>query len=480
MSEKNIKARVIHKHDTQANWNLATNFTPRQGEIIVYDVDATHSYERFKIGDGVTNVTSLPFVTSIGISGASVGQIIKVKEVDDLGRPTAWEVADQVQSDWDQNSSSQPDYIKNRTHKREEVLVSSSTLIGTPSTIVTVAGATVKIFTVDSKTGEMPNGISVYCSICENPPILLTKISIPDYVIDEHSTYGYGDPSVFSSDAFEVGSLLHDNGLDIGVGYASSDPNEWTIRVSSDSKYFNYEVLTLEFGTLETVYTPLDENYIPMTVPRVASASAGDILRVKTVDENSVPTGWEVAEQVQPDWTQNDTSKPDYIKNKPAEYGKTAYEIACQNGFSGTESEWLASLVGPSGATGATGKSAFVRFAYTNTGKDMTEKWNEGQSYIGFSTALQAPTDPAEYEWCQFVTPYTPSGWTSDQISLLEIILNNIAYIDTTTGQTAAVNLIESLRNRAITDDITQSGSVLTIRALTNTPAQNGSVLSIT
>lgn len=114
MAEKNINARIIHKHDTEANWNLATNFTPKQGEIIVYDVDATHAYERFKIGDGVTNVTSLPFVTSIGISGASVGQIIKVKEVDDLGRPTAWEVADQAQSDWTQNDASKPDYIKNK------------------------------------------------------------------------------------------------------------------------------------------------------------------------------------------------------------------------------------------------------------------------------------------------------------------------------------------------------------------------------
>lgn len=482
MSEKNIKARVIHKHDTEANWSLATNFTPKQGEIIVYDVDATYTYERFKIGDGVTNVNSLPFVTSIGISGASVGQIIKVKEVDDLGRPTAWEVSDQVQSDWDQNSSSQPDYIKNRTHKREEVVVSSFTLSALSGTTTTInTGSTVKTFTVDSKTGEMPNGTSVYCSISGDPPILLPQISIPSYVIDDTSSTGYGDPSVFDSDAYvSNNSSVHDNGLDIGVGRVYSSPNEWTIRVSSDSKYFNYDALTLEFGTLETVYTPLDENYIPMTVPRVASASAGDILRVKTVDENSVPTGWEVAKQVQPDWTQNDTSKPDYIKNKPAEYGKTAYEIACQNGFSGTESEWLASLVGPSGATGATGNSAFVRFAYSNTGQDMTEKWNEGQSYIGFSTALQAPTDPAEYEWCQFVTPYTPSGWTSDQISLLEVILNNIAYIDTTTGQTAAVNLIESLRNRAITDDITQSGSVLTIRALANTPTQSGSVLSIT
>ena len=114
MAEKNINARIIHKHDTEANWNLATNFTPKQGEIVVYDVDDTYTYERFKIGDGVTTVTSLPFVTSIGISGASAGQIIKVKEVDDLGRPTAWEVANQVQPDWTQNDASKPDYIKNK------------------------------------------------------------------------------------------------------------------------------------------------------------------------------------------------------------------------------------------------------------------------------------------------------------------------------------------------------------------------------
>ena len=75
---------------------------------------------------------------------------------------------------------------------------------------------------------------------------------------------------------------------------------------------------------------------------------------------------------------------------------------------------------------------------------------------------------------------FLKSGWTSEQISLLEIILNNIAYIDTTTGQTAAVNLIKSLRNVEITDNITQSGSVLTITALANTPTQSGSVLSIT
>lgn len=36
-------------------------------------------------------------------------------------------------------------------------------------------------------------------------------------------------------------------------------------------------------------------------------------------------------------------------------YGKSAYEVAVDNGFVGTEAAWLASLVGPTGATGAKG-----------------------------------------------------------------------------------------------------------------------------
>lgn len=62
MAEKNIKSRIIHKHDTDANWQLAVNFIPKQGEIIVYDIDENYAYERIKIGDGEKNVNALPFV----------------------------------------------------------------------------------------------------------------------------------------------------------------------------------------------------------------------------------------------------------------------------------------------------------------------------------------------------------------------------------------------------------------------------------
>ena len=68
MTEKNIKSRIIHKHDIEAHWLLAENFVPKQGEIIVYDIDENYNYERFKIGDGVANVSDLPFVSDIILS----------------------------------------------------------------------------------------------------------------------------------------------------------------------------------------------------------------------------------------------------------------------------------------------------------------------------------------------------------------------------------------------------------------------------
>lgn len=63
MAEKNFNTRIVHKHDTEENWNKATNFIPKQGEIIVYDPDTNCRYSRMKIGDGIRNVSDLPFAT---------------------------------------------------------------------------------------------------------------------------------------------------------------------------------------------------------------------------------------------------------------------------------------------------------------------------------------------------------------------------------------------------------------------------------
>lgn len=68
MSEKLLKTRIIHKHDTEERWNNKGNFIPKQGEIIVYDRDEQYSYERMKIGDGITSISELPFVTHLSQS----------------------------------------------------------------------------------------------------------------------------------------------------------------------------------------------------------------------------------------------------------------------------------------------------------------------------------------------------------------------------------------------------------------------------
>ena len=60
--QKQINARLIQKNGLESEWNLATNFIPMKGEIIVYNPDDNYNYARFKIGDGITLVNDLPFL----------------------------------------------------------------------------------------------------------------------------------------------------------------------------------------------------------------------------------------------------------------------------------------------------------------------------------------------------------------------------------------------------------------------------------
>lgn len=65
-TEKTLNSRIINKHDTEFNWLKATGFRPKAGELIVYDIDDTHDYERLKIGNGGDNVKDLPFLLEGG------------------------------------------------------------------------------------------------------------------------------------------------------------------------------------------------------------------------------------------------------------------------------------------------------------------------------------------------------------------------------------------------------------------------------
>ena len=73
MAEKTLNTRIINKHAVEADWIKATNFIPKQGELIVYDRDSNYSYERFKIGDGTTVVSNLPFTNDLTNLGIYIG-----------------------------------------------------------------------------------------------------------------------------------------------------------------------------------------------------------------------------------------------------------------------------------------------------------------------------------------------------------------------------------------------------------------------
>lgn len=85
--DKKIKTRIIHKHATESEWIVTNNFIPKNGELIIYDEDATYNYKRMKIGDGTHNINTLSFIDD-NIKNTITSLINKIetleKNIDDL------------------------------------------------------------------------------------------------------------------------------------------------------------------------------------------------------------------------------------------------------------------------------------------------------------------------------------------------------------------------------------------------------------
>ena len=84
MAAKEVKTRIRNKYDLEVNWMRAENFIPLAGELIIYgkeidpntgdvlrdaennpllpaDRSEPYDYDRFKFGDGKTNLNNLDF-----------------------------------------------------------------------------------------------------------------------------------------------------------------------------------------------------------------------------------------------------------------------------------------------------------------------------------------------------------------------------------------------------------------------------------
>lgn len=75
-----ITTRVMNKHDTEANWSNS-NLVPLNGEIIIFEADDNAPYPRFKVGDGETNINSLPFTDSDYVKQDELGNYVTTDNV---------------------------------------------------------------------------------------------------------------------------------------------------------------------------------------------------------------------------------------------------------------------------------------------------------------------------------------------------------------------------------------------------------------
>ena len=80
IANNTIKTRIQLKSDIEANWNKTINFIPYLGELIIYSAEqqtdplpdgrsVRYTFSRLKIGDGKTDVISLPFVDAGSLNG---------------------------------------------------------------------------------------------------------------------------------------------------------------------------------------------------------------------------------------------------------------------------------------------------------------------------------------------------------------------------------------------------------------------------
>lgn len=93
-----IKTRIQSKNGTEAEWDLATNFIPLKGEVVIYNTDEENIFPRIKIGDGETPVTQLPFANE-EISDSEIDEICGVITISSVLAENSWDVIQKAARD---------------------------------------------------------------------------------------------------------------------------------------------------------------------------------------------------------------------------------------------------------------------------------------------------------------------------------------------------------------------------------------------
>lgn len=210
------------------------------------------------------------------------------------------------QDDWSQNDSTAADFIKNKPFGEEktDTLTWDGNTDGKEGIAATADGANVTIYKVHE-----------YIPITEGAWVSFTISFL---------NAGKLMSLVKTSDDLSGMVELFDHGARVGAGFIYiSDGQEkfnttevlpagvWFAKQAQDENNMVYvSSFTIRDCACFTSIKTLDETYIPDTIARTS-----DIPEVPVTSVNGM-TGDVVVEQVQADWNQNDSTAPDYVKNR--------------------------------------------------------------------------------------------------------------------------------------------------------------------
>lgn len=221
---------------------------------------------------------------------------------------------DSVQPDWNQNDSAQPDYVKNRTHWEENnqvVIEWDGNFDDKPYVDVSDSMRLHKISDVVPTIGEAGIKITLLASTGETNVI---TIAAEDVNVTSEG-------AMFMSFTYGVMCVIVYGATVEGVDFSSIGPGTYL----ANDDYISGVTVTMDFGT-QVIVHKLDEKFIPDTVARME-----DIPEVPTSLPNPnklIFSGGASGEYdgsegltvdipaTDKDWEQNDSTQPDYIKNR--------------------------------------------------------------------------------------------------------------------------------------------------------------------
>lgn len=117
----------------------------------------------------------------------------------------------------------------------------------------------------------------------------------------------------------EIPNILLQSGDNIGAYEHCENNGEYTFRkylleVIRRPKPADYVYTETEIKSYEALKSDLDNK-----IDAPQTANVGDVLTVEEVDDEGKPTKWktQTVETAPPDWDENDSTKPGYVKNRP-------------------------------------------------------------------------------------------------------------------------------------------------------------------